>query len=73
MFGKEIHLTSLNILKIFYVYPLVFLCTGYATTGFSKTNSRLGNGYYEGTFGIAYKGFYRVHFLRRADGSKKYH
>ncbi|WP_217606671.1 hypothetical protein [Chitinophaga sp. GbtcB8] len=51
----------------------VFISTGYATTGFSKTNSRLGNGYYEGTFGIAYKGFYRRYFLQRADGSKKYH
>ena len=43
----------------------IFLQLGYACTDFSKTHFQLDKGYFEYSFGIAFKSFYKRNFLER--------
>ena len=62
-------ITGLVINKYFRLKEFQFLSTffhlGYACTDFSKTHPQLDKGYFEYSFGIAYKSFYKRNFLQR--------
>ena len=42
----------------------IFICSGYSFANFARTHEALGQGYFEGTIGIGYKGFFTRHFLK---------
>ena len=62
-------ITGFSLNKYFRIKEFQFLSTflslGYSFTNFKKTHEDLDNGYFEWSFGVAYKAFYKTQFRDR--------